>query len=156
MKYLLYPFTILMFFASCATQDTCDADSQAILVARFKTEEDGRITDTIMEGMSIYGIREGKTDSLLYNAASVSRIELPLDPNNENSKFMVSNGIRLDTLLFTHSSEAYLISYTCGFAARFTLDQFSAPGSWMVDMQLIKGEIDAEFVTNEEHLWIYF
>ncbi len=156
MKYQLGLLILLLFIASCATQDICDDDSQSYLVARFKTLEDGSINDTIMDGMSIYGIREGKADSLLYDSLSMSVVELPLDPNNESSKFVLSNEVRQDTLLLSYRSEAYLISYTCGFAARFTLEQFTNSGSWVSDMQMIEGEIDAELEINEEHLWIYF
>lgn len=156
MKYLVYLLTLVLFFASCATQDVCDDDSQSLLVARFKTLEDNEVADTIMDAMSIYGIREGKADSLLYDSMSMSRAELPLDPNLSFSHFVLSNEIRQDTLMISYSSEAYLISYTCGFAARFTLEQFTNSGSWINDMRLIEGEIDAELETNEEHLWIYF
>jgi Family of unknown function (DUF6452) len=156
MKYLLFPLTLLLLIASCATLDICDDDSQSYLVARFKTMEDGSITDTIMGGMSIYGIREGKADSLLYDSISMSRVELPLDPNNDFTKFVLSNEFRNDTLVLTCPNEAYLISYSCGFAARFTLEQFTNSGSWVSDMELIEGQIDAELKTNEEHLWIYF
>lgn len=156
MKYQLGLLILLLFIASCATQDVCDDDGQSYLVARFKTLEEDNINDTTMVGMSIYGIREGKADSLLYDSLSMSVVELPLDPNNESSMFVLSNEVRQDTLLFSYTSEAYLISYTCGFAARFTLEQFTNSGSWVSDMQLIEGEIDAEIETNEEHLWIYF
>jgi hypothetical protein len=156
MKHLVYLLTLLLFIASCGTQDICDDDSQSLLVARFKTLEDDAIADTTMEAISIYGIREGKADSLLYDSQSMSRVELPLDPNQNFSHFVLSNDISQDTLQITYSSEAYLISYTCGFAARFTLDQFTNSGSWISDMVLIEGEIDAELESNEEHLWIYF
>ena len=156
MKYQLGLLILLLFIASCATQDICDDDSQSYLVARFKTLEEDNINDTIMDGMSIYGIREGKADSLLYDSLSMSVVELPLDPNNESSMFVLSNEVRQDTLLLSYTSEAYLISYSCGFAARFTLEQFTNSGSWVSDMQMIEGEIDAELETNEEHLWIYF
>lgn len=156
MKYLFYLLTLLLFIASCGTQDVCDDDSQSLLVVRFKTLEANEISDTIMEAMSIYGIREGKADSLLYDSLSLSRMELPLDPNQDFSLFVLSNGLRQDTLQITYSSEAYLISYTCGFAVRFTLDQFTSSDSWISDMVLIEGEIDAELESNEEHLWIYF
>ena len=156
MKYLVYLLTLLLLFTSCATQDVCDDDSQSILVARFKTLEDSEVTDTILDAMSIYGIREGKADSLLYDSMSMSRAELPLNPNLSFSHFVLSNKIRQDTLMIKYSSEVYLISYTCGFAVRFTLEQFTNSDSWINDMVLIEGEIDAELESNEEHLWIYF
>ena len=147
---------LLFVFTSCGTQDVCDADNQSILVARFKTTITGDITDTIVPGVSIFGIREGKTDSLLYDSIDVARIELPLDPANDQSRFVMTVADERDTLILTHTSEAYLISYTCGFAARFTLEDFNATGGMIVDTELISASIDAELESNEEHLWIYF
>ena len=156
MKSRRLPFILLIVIASCATQDVCDDDSQSILVARFKSTATGGITDTIVPGISIYGIREGKPDSLLYDSSSVARVELPLDPTNDQSRFVMTVAEETDTLVLIHSSEAYLISYSCGFASRFTLVDFTATGEMIVDTELISASIDAELESNEEHLWIYF
>ena len=126
MKYLTLIFTLLLLIASCANQEVCDDDNQSYLVARFKTVEG--IRDTIMAAVTIYGIREGRPDSLLYNSTSTSRIELPLDPNNDITSFVFSNSIQVDTLYISQLSEVYLINYTCGFASRFTLEEVSAAG----------------------------
>lgn len=156
MKYLVYSLSLLLFISSCVKQDICDDDSQSYLVAGFKTlNADDEVTDTTLADLSIYGIREGKTDSLLYDSVSVSEVGLPLDPNMDFSHFVLSNGISHDTLQLTYTSEIYLVSYTCGFAVRFTLDQYRNTGSWIGDMELISGEIDAELESNETHLWIY-
>lgn len=156
MKYLVLALFSFLFFTSCATQEVCDDDNSSYLVARFKTLVDETIQDTILNDMSIYGIRDGKEDSLIYNSISMSKAELPLDPNKDFSHFVMSNGISSDTLLLTHSSEVYLINYTCGFAARFKLADFSPSGKWMQKMELRNDNIDAELEQDEEHLWIYF
>ncbi len=156
MKYLVLPVMVLLLIASCATQEICDDDNQAIMVARFRTMNGGVNRDTLMAGMTIYGIREGKTDSLLYDSTSEGKVQLPLDPNSDLTRFVFTNQVRSDTLSLSHSSEVYLINYTCGFASRFTLGQCTASGSWMVDVELKDAEIDAELSTDEEHLWLYF
>jgi hypothetical protein len=156
MKTRLYPIIFLLAFASCNTQEVCDDDSQSILVARFRTRVSGEIIDTLVPGISIFGIREGKPDSLLYDSATVSKIELPLDPGHDLSRFVMSTEEKTDTLILKHSSEAYLISYSCGFAARFVLEELDHSGGMIVDMELISSSVDAELETNEEHLWIYY
>lgn len=150
------PLTLMFLITSCATQEVCNDDNQSYLVAKFKTLwNDGSIHDTIVAGLSIYGIREGKADSLLYDSLSVSRLELPLDPNNGVSRFVIGNELKKDTLSLFAPSEVYLINYTCGFASRFTLEQYSSEGSWIKDLELRDAKIDAELETDEEHLWIY-
>ena len=156
MKNRLLPFILLLVFGSCTTQDVCDDDNQSILVARFRTMDSGEITDTIVPGISIYGIREGLTDSLLYDSSTVGRIELPLDPGHDQSRFVMSTVEKRDTLILVHSSEAYLISYNCGFAARFTLVDYTNTGNMILDFELISSTIDAELESDEEHLWIYY
>jgi hypothetical protein len=156
MKLRFLPVVLILVIASCATQEVCDDESQSILVARFKTTKTGELRDTILPGISIYGIREGKSDSLLYNSSDVARIELPLDPGSDHSRFVLSTGEKTDTLLVMHHSEAYLISYNCGFAARFTLVGYGHAGGMIVDIEMIKASVDAELESNEEHLWIYF
>lgn len=156
MKYLVFPLFILLFFASCATQEVCNDDNNSYLVVRFKTLEDESIQDTALTDMSIYGIREGREDSLLYNSFTMSKAQLPLDPNKDFSHFVLSNGLRSDTLLLSHSSEVYLINYSCGFASRFTMEDYRPSGNWMIDMDLRNANIDAELEQDEEHLWIYF
>lgn len=154
---MAFPLTVLLLFSSCATEEVCNDDNQSYLVIKFKTRwDDNSIHDTLMPGMSIYGIREGKFDSLLYDSLDVTRVELALDPNNEMSHFVLSDEMDRDTLILSHSSEVYLINYTCGFASRFTLEQFSSSGSWIKNMELRDTKIDAELESDEEHLWIYY
>jgi hypothetical protein len=122
MKYMALPISLLLLFFSCATQEVCNDDNQSYLVATFRTKADGEERDTTVAGMSIYGIREGKPDSLLYDPISKSQVDLPLDPNSDTTSFVFSNATQQDTLVLTHSSEIYLISYDCGFASRFSLE----------------------------------
>ena len=157
MNYVVLLLTLLLLLTSCATQDVCDDDNQSYMAVKFKTiEDDGLLGDTILSGMTIYGIREGKADSLLYDSISMSNAVLPLDPNNDITRFVLSNGISMDTLFLTHSSEVYLINYTCGFASRFTLEQYTSAWDWILELELRDGKIDAELETDEDHLWIYF
>jgi hypothetical protein len=156
MKYMALPLSLLLLFFSCATQEVCDDDNQSYLVAQFRTEGDGEESDTIMGGMTIYGIRDGKPDSLLYDSTSMSKAQLPLDPNHDITSFVFSNTIQQDTLVLTHSSEIYLISQDCGFASRFSLVEYTASGNWLKEIKLRIGEIDATLEIDEEHLRIYF
>lgn len=147
---------LLMIIVSCNTQDVCDEDSQSIMVARFRSQVSGEIKDTVLQGITIYGIRNGFPDSLLYNSVSAAKVSLPLDPNHDQSRYVLLSGAQSDTLVLKHSSEAYLISYSCGFAMRFTIGNFSSEGNLITGMELIKASVDAENEINEEHLWIYF
>jgi len=158
MKYRLLIFLVVMLAISCNTQEICDDNSESKLVARFKFQEDELISDTIVTGFSLYGIREGKADSLLYDSSTTSRIELPLDPHHSFSRFVMSINELSDTLYIGHVTGYYLMSYTCGYAAIFNLDPDSIiHGSTLFhDVEIRNGVIDAMLEQDEEHLWLYF
>ena len=96
---MVLPITFLLLIVSCASQEVCDDDNQSYLVARFKTWEGNKTVDTIIADASIYGIREGKEDSLIYQARDLNKVQLPLDPNHDITRFVISNDSIVDTLL---------------------------------------------------------
>jgi len=141
---------------SCVTREICDENNQSDLVARFKLEKDGVYSDTVFNAVSVYGNRLGQDFSLLYDSVPTSRIVLPLDPNGTSTTYVIDfNGIK-DTLIIGHDTEYYLISYTCGFAALFTMENVDYTGNVIRDFEIIEAVIDAELEQNEEHLWLYF
>ena len=146
----------LMVLLSCATQDICDDNNQSLIVAKFKSTSTGQVTDTLVSGISIFGIREGQPDSLLYDSVTLGSIEVPLDPNRPQSVFVISAGLKTDTFTVRYSSEVYLLSYSCGFAALFMLEGIETRGELIRDAEIISKSVDAETETDEEHIWIYF
>ena len=166
MKSRLLLFSVLITMVSCFTQEVCDDNSQSELVARFKTVvfetilevEIESTIDTIISGVSIYGIREGKPDSLLYNLSETSRIVLPLDPHHTYSSFVMKIDESSDTLTLVHSTGFYLVTYDCGYGAIHTLDADSIDygGTLFYDITIKDAVIDAATDNDEEHLWLYF
>jgi hypothetical protein len=141
---------------SCVTREICDEDNQSELVARFKMEAEGTVSDTVLNSVSVYGIRSGEEFNVLYDSVSASRIVLPLDPNGTSTAFVIHVGGMADTLAIQHDTEYYLISYTCGLAALFTLENIEHTGKVILGTEVINSVIDAEMEQNEEHLWLYF
>jgi len=147
---------LLVLFFSCTPQDTCDEDTQSVLVARFVTGEAGSPADTIVGGVTVYGIREGKSDSLLVDSASVARLLLPLDPGHGESRFVVRTGQQADTLVIWHENTAYLISYACGFGMLFTLREIGHTMHLIRGVDVINEQVDAELLKDEAHIRIFF
>jgi hypothetical protein len=156
MRIKLVLFLPLLMLISCTTYEVCDIDTQSELVAGFKTIESGAVTDTIVSGVTVFGIREGQSDSLLYDSITTKQILLPLDPHHDFSRFVLHVNEQTDTLRVIHTTESYLISYTCGFGSLFTLDNVSYSNLMIQNLEIINSVIDAELEQNEEHLWIYF
>lgn len=147
---------LLVLFFSCTPQETCDGDTQSVLVARFGTGETGSPADTTVGGVTVYGIREGKSDSLLVDSASVSRLQLPLDPGHGESRFVLRAGQQSDTLVIRHGNTAYLISYACGFGMLFTLQEIGHTMHLIRAVEVINEQVDAELLKDEAHIRIFF
>ncbi len=146
---------LFLFAASCITVDICDESYDSELVAKFKTDHEGEAVDSTVSALTLYGIREGLSDSLLYDSASVSGFEVPLDPHRNLTRFVMQINDQTDTLTIYYQQEIYLISYTCGFADLFTLDHLESSSGIIAGDTIISPMIDAEYETNEVHIWLY-
>jgi hypothetical protein len=156
MKKGLLALLLITTAVSCATREICDEDNQSELVARFKMEAEGTVIDTVFTSVSVYGTRSGEDFNMLYDSVSASRMVLPLDPNEASTTFVIDFGGMVDTLSIQHDTEYYLISYTCGFAALFTVENIEHTGKVILGTEVINAVVDAELEQNEEHLWLYF
>lgn len=156
MKQSLICLLLISTLVSCVTREICDEDNQSELVARFKLEMEGIYSDTIFNAVSVHGIRSGQEFNLLYDSVNTSRIVLPMDPNRTTTTFVIDFNGSYDTLIVHHDTEYYLISYTCGFAALFTLESIEHTGNVIRGYEFINTVVDAELEQNEEHLWLYF
>lgn len=155
MKARLLIFCTIFLGMACSTQELCDDSSASELVTRLKSVKDNTVYDTLTPGVSLYGIRAGMSDSLIYDSITTSSIVAPLDPHHDFSTFVLMIGDKSDTLRITHRMESYLVSYTCGFANLFTLEEISYGGDIILGDTVIEEMIDAELEDDEEHLWIY-
>ena len=148
-------FILLVLAASCVTVEVCDESYDSDLVAKFKTLHDGETVDSTLTAMTLYGIREGQSDSLLYDAASSSGFVVPLDPHHDFSSFVLQIDTLSDTLTVYHDFETYMESYTCGYANLFTLSNIEFGGGIIKSDTILNEMIDAEYEENEEHIWLY-
>ena len=156
MKKAVLLLPVLLLIAACATREICDADNQSDMVARFKVAGTEPPADTVLASVTVHGIRPGKPDSLLYRDVPSARLVLPLNPNAEYSSFVIEADGRRDTLRVDHRTEYYLISYTCGFAALFTLEALAPSGAAIRKAEIMNGIVDAKLEQDEEHIWLYF
>lgn len=151
----LFPVILFALLISCTPEETCEEDPGSFLVARFKTAGNP-VSDTIIGGVTLFGIDETGSRGLIYDSVQLSRALLPLDASHNSSRFVLTAAGKADTLKISHTGEAYLVSYACGFGMRFTLTGTGHTGHMIDSLQIIEPTIDAEMLTDEEHIWIYF
>ena len=156
MKSRILLFIIFYLATGCTTVEVCDENNDSELVARFKTRHEGAPADTTVSALTLYGIREGLSDSLLYDSISISGFVVPLDPHHDFSRFVLQINGQADTLVISYDQEVYMISYTCGFANLFTINGNIELSSGVIKSDTILNDmIDAEYEENEEHIWLY-
>ncbi len=157
MRAPLYLLILMLLAFSCTSEELCEEDSISELVASFKTETDGIVSDTTISNLRIHGIRADQPTWFLYDSIEASEIHLPLDPHHDHSSFVfIANGMS-DTLSIPHSSEDYLISYSCGFGKLFTLNpDTSSIGGMIQRISLINPIVNTSLEEEETHIWLYF
>lgn len=149
-------FLIPVMVYACTTQEVCEKDLKAEAIATFKTLHNGLASDTVLSGVSLYGIRNNLNDSLLYDSVRVSKVYLPLNPNQEWSIFVLRIQNIIDTIHIYHSSTAYLVSYTCGFSSNFEISSVHSTRNNIKNVELINNEVYAEENEITEHFRLYF
>jgi hypothetical protein len=148
---------IFLVMTGCITVEVCDESYDSELVARFKTLKNNEPADTTVNALTLYGIREGLSDSLLYDSVAATGFMVPLDPHHDYSRFVIEINGQTDTLTISHQNELYLISYTCGFANLFIINNIetTSDSSMILDAVIENDLVDAEYETNEQHIWLY-
>lgn len=148
---------ISILVTGCISVEICDDDNSSVMVAKFMTMKDELPADSTVASLSLYGIREGRPDSLLYNnQLSVNAFELPLDPHHDYSRFVLQVDTLTDTLELIHTQELYLISYDCGFGNVFTLDNNIGYRSGLIkSAEIIDETVDALTEEDDVHIWLF-
>jgi len=147
---------ISILVTGCISVEICDDDNNSVMVAKFMTMKDDLPADSTVASLSLYGIREGRPDSLLYNnQPSVNAFELPLDPHHDYSRFVLQVDTLTDTLELMHTQELYLISYDCGFGNVFTLDNIGYSSGLIKSVEIIDETVDALTEEDDVHIWLF-
>lgn len=149
-------FIISILITSCISVEICDDDNNSTMVAKFMTMEDELPADSTVSSLTVYGIREGQPDSLIYNdQPSVNAFELPLDPHHDYSRFVLQVDTLTDTLELMHTKELYMISYDCGFGNLFTLDNVGYRTGMIKSAEIKDENVDAETEQDDVHIWLF-
>ena len=150
-------FIISILITSCISVEICDDDNNSVMVAKFMTLKDELPADSTVASLSLYGIREGRPDSLLYNnQLNTNNFQVPLDLHHNFTRFVLQINEQTDTLELMHTKEVYMISYDCGFGNLFTLDDNIGIRSGVIKSAEIKNEkVDAETEQDDVHIWLF-
>jgi len=155
MRSLILFVIISILVTGCISVEICDDDNNSVMVANFMTMKDEVPSDSTVASLSLYGIREGKPDSLLYNQEAAFSFEVPLDPHHDYSRFVLQVDTLTDTLELIHTQELYLISYDCGFGNVFTLDSIGYSSGLIKSAEIKDEKVDALTEEDDVHIWLF-
>jgi hypothetical protein len=149
-------FIISILITSCISVEICDDDNNSVMVAKFMTLKDELPADSTVASLSLYGIREGRPDSLLYNNQLATNIfEVPLDPHHDITRFVLQINEQTDTLELMHTQDLYMISYDCGFGNLFTIENIGISSGVIKSAEIKDEKVDAETEQDDVHIWLF-
>ena len=149
-------FIISILITSCISVEICDDDNNSVMVAKFMTLKEELPTDSTIASLSLYGIRDGRPDSLLYNnQLATNTFEVPLNPHHDITRFVLQINEQTDTLELMHTKELYMISYDCGFGNLFTIENIGISSGLIKSAEIKDEKVDAETEQDDVHIWLF-
>jgi len=152
-RILLFILSILA--TSCISVEICDDDNNSVMVVKFMTLIDELPADSTVASLSLYGIREGRPDSLLYNQDPTNAFEAPLDPHHDFTRFVLQINEQTDTLELMHTQDLYMISYDCGFGNLFTIENVGISSGVIKSAEIKDDKVYAETQADDVHIWLF-
>ncbi len=149
-------FIISILITSCISVEICNDDNNSVMVAKFMTLKDELPADSTVASLSLYGIREGRPDSLLYNnQLAANTFEVPLDQHHDITRFVLQINEQTDTLEIMHTQDLYMISYDCGFGNLFTIENIGISSGVIKSAEIKDEKVDAETKEDDVHIWLF-
>ncbi|MBI9033889.1 MAG: hypothetical protein JEZ03_05400 [Bacteroidales bacterium] len=137
---------------SCNKDLKCYDSEDKVYIANinFMYFVKGEISDTILPELSIYNSLIGDS---LYKNMTLSSISIPLNPNDNQCKFMITTSLNRDSILLKYESEITQESYECGFNTIYYIDNISFGSGFIDSITIINDTINEEKRDNF-NIWI--
>lgn len=148
---LLLALLPILLLTGCQPQEVCEEATDSSLRIGFYSTENNNEVSRAIDSLSVYGI--GRSDSLIYNnTKNVSRIELPLDANNNQCSFVLVFPGANDTIRLEYTQDLNLVSVECGFVLFYNITGVNHTGNY-----IIRAETHISEVTNslDEHIKLF-
>lgn len=121
--YFALSLLICMSLFSCEKDDICPSTTAKTPSAHvlFYKMDNGRAVETTIGDVKFYGLRGKMALEEISPEADLKSISLPVDFEQEQSRYLMTNSLGLtDTLTLNYSPKLTFISKACGY--RFTFE----------------------------------
>jgi hypothetical protein len=152
-KYLMFIglVGVFIYFSSCEVDDIC---IEKVLTPRLIVKfYNGTLPTKVKTVDSLYVWADGK-DSL-YKNTTVDSILLPLNTASNTTKYLLSVGDNIDTLIINYDKTNVFVSRSCGYKTNFIwLNTSSLTRHWVTGFETIN---TPQLIENEAkaHVKIY-
>lgn len=136
----------ILFSISCEKDDICLEDTTPNLVLKFIDFQN----DTIIKTLEIDSIKAlNKALITSFTSTSKDSISLPLDFNENFTKYEISSGGTSDTISFTYERKDIFVSRSCGYKTIFeNLEIESTTNHWIKGFAITNTIIDNDTLSH--------
>jgi len=141
-------FIFLFTFLSCEKDDICVETTTPNLIIKFYDNDDSTAIKQIT-GLTVWA---DSKDSI-YVDKSLDSISIPLNLNENFTKYIVESNNIKDTIKFTYNRNDIFVSRSCGYKTIFENFQIeSNTSNWIKNISIINSTIDNE---KAAHIYIF-
>lgn len=103
------PLFLAIVTCSCFEQPNCLIDNTNVMKIALKSKTDGSNAEVTFDYVHVVNL-----NSKLYENQKTSALQIPVDPNQTETKIIFSHDAQSDTLVVKYRNETRLISPDCG------------------------------------------
>ncbi|VAW25172.1 hypothetical protein MNBD_BACTEROID04-932 [hydrothermal vent metagenome] len=141
-------FIFLFTFLSCEKDDICVETTTPNLIIKFYDNDDQTVVKQITE-LTVWA---DSKDSIYVNE-SLDSIFIPLNLNENFTKYIIENNNIKDTIKFIYNRNDIFVSRSCGYKTIFDNFQIeSNTTNWIKNISIINSTIDNE---KAAHIYIF-
>ena len=148
-------FTLLMLTAlllsACQDDEVCEEVTANPLRIAFYLAGQEEETRVPLDSLTIYAI--GRPSDRIYDRESnVSLIEVPLNPNENTSGFVLAFEHTNDTIILDYSHDVHLISVECGFTMFYDITDVVYTTNQLTSLAIANNRVTNTF---DEHIQVF-
>lgn len=132
----LLGFVVLILLVSCDNEEVCTQNVRSTLNAGFYKVVEGEAVDSVMNWVTVSAI--GLGENIMTDSNGVKKIAFPLNFENNNTIFVITNDSITDTLSVFYDVSLNFVSYECGFAPVFGISNIMFTGNGFDSIHIIK------------------
>jgi hypothetical protein len=141
--FVIVAIPVLLMLSNCEESKTCNENVEILVNIDFKTLSSGIKKDTYINNLTVIG-----RDTPYYNYSNLNSISLALSQSSDTSQFKFTVDTILDTIFFYSKRKHFMVSYECGFATRFVLEEVTSQDILVDSILIIKPDVDRSDETN--------